>query len=402
MKPQSTQRTQREDRVRNQAMTSARTSQRTLRSVLSVSSVVSFLLLLMAPASAQTAPEGNAHPRTQNVTMEDRDLPSPFGDFSADSALVCAPEDKWALAQRVDLTPLRDLAVFHNGRVKIVDTLARETVQNITGRRAFRDYLREKSAADPKKEEVRTATYDPLFTLLDLTIDPGYYINKPLIGVEYLPLREALLRKQLAGDDAAYERWLRLGQVTPMTVGRFATQVANERMSQEAFRGALSRVEQSMLLFAEGKANYVMVAPADSALPWQHISSLPEDAPARKAAADLGAAWRARDATKVTEAAAALARELPKVNAAVYPAGRRGLELTYNRVNAFEWGFWAYLVAFVTLVLAFGTARPWLARIGACLLIAALAMHAFGFVTRCVIAERFAIQNQFESMTGLS
>jgi cytochrome c-type biogenesis protein CcsB len=32
----------------------------------------------------------------------------------------------------------------------------------------------------------------------------------------------------------------------------------------------------------------------------------------------------------------------------------------------------------------------------------AFALHAFGFIARCLIAERFAIQNQFESMTGLS
>jgi len=32
----------------------------------------------------------------------------------------------------------------------------------------------------------------------------------------------------------------------------------------------------------------------------------------------------------------------------------------------------------------------------------AVALHAFGFISRCIIAERFAIQNQFESMTGLS
>ena len=35
-------------------------------------------------------------------------------------------------------------------------------------------------------------------------------------------------------------------------------------------------------------------------------------------------------------------------------------------------------------------------------LMAAMSLHGFGFVLRCVIAERFAIQNQFESMTGLS
>jgi cytochrome c-type biogenesis protein CcsB len=54
------------------------------------------------------------------------------------------------------------------------------------------------------------------------------------------------------------------------------------------------------------------------------------------------------------------------------------------------------------LVLAFGTGRGWLAWLGTGLLVASVGMHAFGFIARCLIAERFAIQNQFESMTGLS
>ena len=40
--------------------------------------------------------------------------------------------------------------------------------------------------------------------------------------------------------------------------------------------------------------------------------------------------------------------------------------------------------------------------LGVGLLLLALGLHAFGFAARCVIAERVAIQNQFESMTGLS
>src|SRR5262249_21746099 len=43
-----------------------------------------------------------------------------------------------------------------------------------------------------------------------------------------------------------------------------------------------------------------------------------------------------------------------------------------------------------------------LIALGVTALLLALSLHAFGFVTRCIIAERFAIQNQFESMTGLS
>jgi cytochrome c-type biogenesis protein CcsB len=43
-----------------------------------------------------------------------------------------------------------------------------------------------------------------------------------------------------------------------------------------------------------------------------------------------------------------------------------------------------------------------LIRIGTGMLVVAVLLHAGGFLMRCVIAERFAIQNQFESMTGVS
>lgn len=104
----------------------------------------------------------------------------------------------------------------------------------------------------------------------------------------------------------------------------------------------------------------------------------------------------------MNEAATALAAVLPTIHADVYPQGRRSIELAYNRSNAFEWGFWTYGLSLVMLLLAFGTGRRWLVAGGIALLVAAIGLHAFGFVTRCVIAERFAIQNQFESMTGVS
>src|SRR5690606_9747802 len=124
--------------------------------------------------------------------------------------------------------------------------------------------------------------------------------------------------------------------------------------------------------------------------------------PARASTSELADAWRALDAERASAAAAALAAELPRVNAGLYPTSRRTLELTYNRSNAFEWGYWAYFAATVSLVLAFGTGRRWLIAAGVGLLVLAIGLHAFGFTLRCLVAERFAIQNQFESMTGVS
>lgn len=370
--------------------------------------IVVALLALIAPRGlAQTAPEGNAHPKTQNLSVSNEQLPSPFGQHNTDLSKVTPVADKAGFAAKVDLEPIRSLAVFHNGRVKVMQTLALEVTARITGRKKFADYIKTPVAAagtSPAHEDVREMKFDQLFTLLDMTIDPAYYLDKPLIGVEYLPLREAFLDLAFPGkeNDEKRDRWKRVGRVTPMMIDSSMREIAAKHMSEEPFAKAMGRVDEAAKLFMEGKANMVLLAPADKDAPWQHLSTLDETAPARKAAADLGVAWKALDSAKANAAIIALATELPKINPGVYPTGRRSLEVVYNKVNAFEWGYWAYFLSLLMLLLAFGTGRKGLATAGASFLAVALLLHAFGFVTRCLIAERFAIQNQFESMTGLS
>src|SRR5262245_52918824 len=115
--------------------------------------LVLVLSLLAAPALAQRAPEGNAHPQTQAVSKEAGELPNPFGQPSAEIATADA---KIALAKALDLEPLRTLAVQHDGRVKILDTLARETVSRICGRKTYQDFI------PVEGHKVRKVSYDPL------------------------------------------------------------------------------------------------------------------------------------------------------------------------------------------------------------------------------------------------
>lgn len=370
--------------------------------------LVAVLVMLVTPAArAQYAPEGNEHPPERTVSTPG--TLHPFGRPVGDPESIATRAQKWEFFRSVDLEPLRDLAVFHNGRVKIVDTLARETVRGITGRARYREDYRDDSAdgaggtsglGGPVK--IISHDFDPVFTLLDLTIDPAYYFDKPLIGVEYLPMRRELVEMAYPADTEARERWLKIGRVTPRVIESFLGELARRHMGEDAWRRAQNDVDRAMGWFVGGRGNFVMVAPESRDLPWRHISTLAEDHPARRASLELGDAWRARDATRANAAIRTLAAELPRINAEHYPGGRRSLERAYNRANAFEWGFWAYFVSLVSLVVAFGTGRVWPARLGTAFLLIGLAFHAFGFVARCIIAERFAIQNQFESMTGLS
>lgn len=357
-----------------------------------------------AAAARAQGPAGNTHPDYEPIAQTQAQAPvsNPFGQ---PVPTVLSVDQKRSFARAVDIEPLRDLAVFHNGRVKILDTLARETVQSIMGRRDFMDFKVDQGG------EADRFRYDPLFTTLDLMIDPGYYFDKPLIHVNYLPLREAYLDAvypypQGAPDShpakAEHLWWKRLGRLKPGDLVRVGDQVESGLgIDQPMLRGQ-SEVRSAFQLYRENWRNMLLVAPASGEIEWHHLSEYGPETPVGRATRELGEAWRAGDAARANSAVATLAAELPKINSEFYPTTKRTLESAYNRANAFEWGYWLYAFSLLFLLLAFGTGRKWLAIAGIMTLFAAVGMHAFGFIARCIIAERFAIQNQFESMTGLS
>lgn len=354
--------------------------------------VMLLMLAFTGAVHAQSAPAGNAHPAAAELT--DSASINPFGETGPSGFDLARKE---AFAKALNLEPLRTLAVFHSGRVKILDTLARETVQEIMGRRDFVDL--EINAANATK--ARKVHYDPLFTFIDMIVDPGYYVDRPLIHVEYLPLREAFLERMYT-DKEEIEWWKRAGRLKPIKIGETMRDVESRVGMSQPMHAGMADVRSKLALYQFSFRNLMLVASDAPDKPWSHLSSLPPESAAAKAVRDLGAAWRAGDAAKANAAIAVLGTELPKINSASYPTTRRSLEATYNRINAFEWGYWLYALALVSLLLAFGTGRKWLVTLGLAALAGALAMHSFGFISRCVIAERFAIQNQFESMTGLS
>src|SRR3954470_24006540 len=116
------------------------------------------------------------------------------------------------------------LAVMHEGRIKPIDTLAREEVKQIFGRETVK--LRELALTEEKKvkpidflprEEVEklfgsvndrldrvgeqvVATWGPVGTLYDWSVRPKFWDDQPIILVEYLPLKRMLLTDQLKAE----------------------------------------------------------------------------------------------------------------------------------------------------------------------------------------------------------
>ncbi|MEL7485468.1 MAG: hypothetical protein AAFN41_14085, partial [Planctomycetota bacterium] len=345
-----------------------------------------FLSLFALSVSAQIA--GNEHPETKLVT-DDRVIVHPFGEPVSRSQSTV--ESKFEFAQQVDLEPLRDLAVFHNGRVKIMDTLANETVQQLTGRDHYFDLGQE--VAEGRRPKLK---HDAMFTLVDLAIDPAYYVDKPLLTIGYLPLRRAFLETAFPDDQSKVEGWMKLTRISPIMKVRVGDEMWVRYESQEPYRKALGRLDQRQQLFENSIANWLLVAPDSPTDTWHHMGEEGMHPQLMPLTRELGEAWRAEDAGRVNAAVVKLAELLPTINAEQYPERKRQLEIAYNRSNSFEWGFWLYAFSLVALMLAFGTGRRWLVAIGITLLLSAIVLHGIGFTLRCLIAERFAIQNQFE------
>jgi len=248
---------------------------------------------------------------------------------------------------------------------------------------------------------VKKARFDPLFTFLDIMIDPHFYEDKPLVHVEFLPLRRALLAAHGLGPQEQ-ERWLKLTRLSPVMIASSFAAVAQERAAEPGFGEALERTQRQMSLLSHAHRTLLVVAPADAASPWLHVSSPATPAEVKAAFAQLGEAWRALDAQAANQAIERIATLLPAVNAEQYPRAVRQVEAAYNRWAPFDWGAWLYGLAFLLLILAFGTGRRRLVWTGTAALTAAMALHAAGFAARWIIAQRLPIQNQFESITGLS
>lgn len=370
--------------------------------------IIMAMVLLGAPALGQYAPAGNEHPKA-TAPGEDHAHAAPFG---MPRRLGQTPEQKAAFARAIDLSPLRSAPVFHNGRVKILDTLGRETLRTLTGRESYEELVLAPGAAPLSGEADRYALADPerfdkarfdgLFVLMDLSIDPAHYADRPLIGVDYLPLRQYYLNEAFPGDAQRQDLWLRMTRVSPIMVETLSQRIFERYGDREPVRQAIGRADNALRVAANAGVYFEVVAPERSDQPWLHLEDLAEGHPARRAAIDLGTAWRALDAGAANAAIARLAGELAAIHPETHEDGRARLELMYNRGNLFDLGMWAYGLSFLALILAFGTGRKWLIGLGVGLLVGAMVLHGTGFVLRCIIAERFAIQNQFESMIGLS
>ena len=99
------------------------------------------------------------------------------------------------------------VAVMHEGRIKPLDTVAREEVKQVYSRETIKlrdpgeeidKILGPENAGKSKPVEWPVESWGPVGAFLGWTIYPEFWDDKPFILVDYLPLRRLIVADALA------------------------------------------------------------------------------------------------------------------------------------------------------------------------------------------------------------
>lgn len=282
------------------------------------------------------------------------------------------------------------LAIQEQGRVKPVDTFAREQVRILTGKESFRGE-------------------DPVWTLLRWMADPQAAIEEANIELRNLKLKQSL---GLAPEG----RWFSLAELAGNPGLREIRQrIMARHQSGEKLQG-IERDEEQLLMrlhglqaLTSGEALTIVPHPAGLGQPWSAVVAMdpavpyPQGLPARatQAYSRMLEGVHRQDLAQALAGARALAATLPQMGP--YPSqDQLEREIGYNRLHPFRLAWVLYLLGLLLLIGAGMAAGPLLYRGGLALVLAGFAMHAYGFWLRCTIAGRPPVTNMYESVVWVS
>jgi cytochrome c-type biogenesis protein CcsB len=336
------------------------------------------------------------------------------------AVLLSIPDD---FAASLDLEAIRLAAVQDDGRVKTVDSLAREKLK----------YVNSKVAR----------AGDPVLLYLDMLMAPEHYrdlrlifVKKPWVRRDIIEGVRALLAPPLRTgvvSDAELERFEEEGLLAPRFLDHPVVQQVTSELQRDLLRTnrEMDEIHRARNI-ADPRALMFMLAvipppggtELDRWLPLSAVlgSAAPRDdvhgAMASQApgvpgmAPDLSAslsagwnelrmAWGARDATRANTALVSLATDLEKVEPSLYPSlERRSWESWYYRSHKMTWVWLFYFFALPFLLIAVVYGVKWARWAGLFLFASGAVAHTASIVIRWILAERIPNANMFEAVVA--
>lgn len=313
-------------------------------------------------------------------------------------------------ARDVDLSRFRLAAVQNDGRIKTVDSLAREML----------------ALVDAKGN---LSGGDAVFSYLDLIFNSQNYANEPIIFVKKKPFRQALAgRLEAAAQtdalvmpvaDEELERLEEEGLVTPAFIDRPDVRSVLAELDRDVMR---TSKEVSKLISARNLTdariltNLLAVVPIpgktindrwgtmlalEGGTSQAELASLNDSTRAELAGLwrQARAAWQADDAPAASQALNTLAAKLAAVEPAAYPAQTKlKLEHWYYENGKFITYWLVYLIAVALLLMAAVYRWKWARRLGIVAFVIAFGVHTGTLGIRWYLAGRIPNANMFEAV----
>lgn len=280
---------------------------------------------------------------------------------------------------------LSTLPVQSGGRLKPLDTLARETVRLVTGKVAFQNK-------------------DSILTLLSWWADPD-----TTKGLDIVEFRNIALKKKLGLDPD--KRWYSYQELVDNKQLQADQEEIHKLLQQDEDLSEDQKKTQDLLVklnavsaVMDGSIFQAVPHPGGIDQDWgsfadlDHANTLEVVKPAFEAVNQLRQAVKSGDQAQFEQAVQSTREQLAKIGP-VPEESVMAREVRYNQTHPFRKAWILYLAGL--LVLTFTktqekkTASYWL---GFSLIAAGFLMHLYGFTLRCLIAGRPPVTNMYESV----
>jgi len=294
--------------------------------------------------------------------------------------LILAPSP---LLAGPELDPLREIAIQDGGRLKPLDTFARETARRVGG-------------AKPFTGGESILGLDPVEWIVSMLASPERWRGEPIVKVTHAGLRQA------AGLPVGKDRYS-FAELASHAGFLKAAEAAHEKQRNDP-EAKLDPVEREvaqlydtlslMASLFSGEGLRIVPHPSDARATWFSLADLQQaQAPPLQRIGTLTAAvvsaYQAGDNASLAAAATALRSRLAELSPDIYPKARElEREVHYNRFKPFRSAWVLYLVGFLVLLASFPLqARP-IAWAGMAAVLAGFGLHAYGMTLRVMISGR--------------
>ena len=316
-----------------------------------------------------------------------------------------------SFASAISVDALRPVPVLDRGRVKPIDSLARETIRSITGKETFG------TAHTTPDGQTSDNRLDPLEMLIAWQSSPETWDEVPLLYVPNIELRKRVglpetsqwISASTLRSDQSFLQW---------SIGLMQRQQTAERTRELAH---LTPLEDAAILLrnrlatfdavTSGKLVALQPRAGDAKNAWADLDALATaPTPADTNAPAIVAAWhellhqyvlnnqQAFDAAcKTLDTALA-----PSRSAANVDTSRVSLEVTYNLLHPFRIVWIGYLCAVALLIASSIIETRLMYRIAMAGFILCVAAHVGAFIIRCRITGWAPVTNMYETVVWVS